>query len=201
MTRRRLAAYALLLALAGALTFAVSVAEAHPVKRPPDYPFSSNLGKRLVWQEAQHAHAHRHIARAQKVLASFTTGLTFETTRGELRRWKRWHDIVWAELQETRAALRPAIVALSSGSGGGGSVGCAADGFQDDGGYNFGLQFADEWLCVYPWLDGSQASQIRAAEILGSQSEGDPWPNCPDPYDGSGASWNDTVACENGGDW
>jgi len=42
--------------------------------------------------------------------------------------------------------------------------------------------------------------QIWAANILGRESAGDPWPNCPDPYDGGG-SWQDTVNCENGGSW
>lgn len=45
------------------------------------------------------------------------------------------------------------------------------------------------------------AKQIWAGNILGRESGGDPWPNCPDPYDGSGSSWSDTVACENGGNW
>ena len=46
-----------------------------------------------------------------------------------------------------------------------------------------------------------EQKQIAAAETLGRESAGDPWPNCPDPYDGSGSSWQDTVDCENGGDW
>ena len=49
-----------------------------------------------------------------------------------------------------------------------------------------------------PWYI---TAQIRAGNILGSESAGDPWPNCPDPYDGSGSSWQGTVACENGGQW
>jgi len=44
------------------------------------------------------------------------------------------------------------------------------------------------------------AKQISAAEVLGRESSGDPWPNCPDPYDGRG-SWYDTLACENSGSW
>jgi hypothetical protein len=43
--------------------------------------------------------------------------------------------------------------------------------------------------------------QISAAERIAEVSGGDPWPNCPDPYDGSGASWYDTVRCENSGSW
>jgi hypothetical protein len=51
--------------------------------------------------------------------------------------------------------------------------------------------------CV-PWY---VTRQMWAGGILGRESAGDPWPNCPDPYDGSGSSWTDTVACENGGSW
>lgn len=40
--------------------------------------------------------------------------------------------------------------------------------------------------------------QIAIAEIIGAASGGDPWPNCPDPFDGGG-SWYDTVKCENRG--
>lgn len=46
--------------------------------------------------------------------------------------------------------------------------------------------------------------QISAAEVLGyegDQQGTDPWPNCPDPYDHGGASWTDTVNCENSGNW
>lgn len=45
------------------------------------------------------------------------------------------------------------------------------------------------------------AIQMRYGRLLALASAGDPWPNCPDPYDGSGASWYDTVACENNGSW
>jgi hypothetical protein len=48
-----------------------------------------------------------------------------------------------------------------------------------------------EWVAV----------QIRYATLIAEGASGDPWPNCADPFDGSGASWSDTVACENGGDW
>lgn len=44
------------------------------------------------------------------------------------------------------------------------------------------------------------ARQIAAATVIGRESGGDPWPNCPDPFDGGG-SWWDTVQCENGGSW
>lgn len=49
-----------------------------------------------------------------------------------------------------------------------------------------------------------RARQIAAAETLGREADAagtDPWPNCPDPYDHAGASWDDTVACENSGSW
>jgi hypothetical protein len=42
--------------------------------------------------------------------------------------------------------------------------------------------------------------QIMAAEAIARSSGGDPWPNCPDPHDGGG-SWQDTVNCENSGNW
>jgi hypothetical protein len=45
--------------------------------------------------------------------------------------------------------------------------------------------------------------QIWAATLIGSASHangGDPWPNCPDPFDGGGG-WQDTVNCENHGNW
>lgn len=45
-----------------------------------------------------------------------------------------------------------------------------------------------------PWY---VTKQIWAGNILGRESAGDPWPNCPDPWDGSGSTWMDTVACEN----
>jgi hypothetical protein len=40
---------------------------------------------------------------------------------------------------------------------------------------------------------------IAAAEYVAAHSSGDPWPNCPDPHDGSGSSWHDTKDCESGG--
>jgi hypothetical protein len=52
-----------------------------------------------------------------------------------------------------------------------------------------------------PTVDAWRARQIAAAETIAQESGGDPWPNCPDPYDGSGATWDMTVACENSGDW
>jgi hypothetical protein len=45
------------------------------------------------------------------------------------------------------------------------------------------------------------SKQIAAAEVIARESGGDPWPNCPDPFDGSGAGWSSTLACENGGNW
>lgn len=44
------------------------------------------------------------------------------------------------------------------------------------------------------------AKQIRAARWIGSHASRDPWPNCPDPFDGGG-TWYATVACENYGIW
>jgi hypothetical protein len=52
-----------------------------------------------------------------------------------------------------------------------------------------------------PTVDAWRARQIAAATTIAQESSGDPWPSCPDPYDGSGASWDDTVNCENSGDW
>jgi hypothetical protein len=45
------------------------------------------------------------------------------------------------------------------------------------------------------------AIQMRYGNMLARASSGDPWPSCPDPHDGSGASWYDTVRCENNGSW
>jgi hypothetical protein len=44
------------------------------------------------------------------------------------------------------------------------------------------------------------SKQIYAATVIGRESGGDPWPNCPDPFDGDG-SWQSTVDCENNGSW
>lgn len=52
--------------------------------------------------------------------------------------------------------------------------------------------------------DDWRARQIAAAEKIGAAADAagtDPWPNCPDPYDHTGASWDDTVQCENSGNW
>jgi hypothetical protein len=48
---------------------------------------------------------------------------------------------------------------------------------------------------------GWAAVQMMYGNRLAADSAGDPWPNCPDPHDGSGASWYATVACENNGSW
>jgi len=45
------------------------------------------------------------------------------------------------------------------------------------------------------------AIQMHYGRRLAVASNGDPWPNCPDPHDGSGASWQATVNCENNGSW
>ncbi len=44
------------------------------------------------------------------------------------------------------------------------------------------------------------AIQIHYATLIAKGATLDPWPNCPDPYF-NGASWFDTVACENHGNW
>ena len=43
--------------------------------------------------------------------------------------------------------------------------------------------------------------QIRVATIIGRHAAKDPWPNCPDPIWNRGATWWDTVRCENRGNW
>ncbi len=52
--------------------------------------------------------------------------------------------------------------------------------------------------------NSARARNIAAASAIfyeGHGGRGDPWPNCPDPFDGSG-SWDDTKACESGrGSW
>ncbi len=44
------------------------------------------------------------------------------------------------------------------------------------------------------------AIQIHYATLIARGAGSDPWPNCPDPYF-NGASWQDTVNCENNGNW
>lgn len=51
-----------------------------------------------------------------------------------------------------------------------------------------------------PPVDYWITRQITIATKIAQESGGDPWPNCPDPFDGSG-TWQDTVNCENGGNW
>lgn len=43
------------------------------------------------------------------------------------------------------------------------------------------------------------SKQIAAATVIASESDGDPWPNCSDPFDGG--SWTSLVNCENSGSW
>ena len=43
--------------------------------------------------------------------------------------------------------------------------------------------------------------QIEVAEKIAHSSTNDPWPNCPDPVFNGAASWQDTVNCENSGNW
>jgi len=71
--------------------------------------------------------------------------------------------------------------------------------------YRAALKWHQELYARYkaklvPKIDYWVAKQIRVAEMIGRSARKDPWPNCPDPYDGSG-SWSDTVNCENGGNW
>lgn len=42
-------------------------------------------------------------------------------------------------------------------------------------------------------------ANIAVAEYIARHSGGDPWPNCPDPYDAGGYSWQDTKNCESRG--
>lgn len=188
--RRPLAAFLILVLVA---TLAATSASAHHYEKDPGYPHSGNLKKREAWQvdALQHARAHLREAKSGPLLLADGSRLS-----GDVRSASRWVRVVERELGETREAIAaaayvpPVVTTTSTGS----YSGCG-----DDGGYNYHLQFADFWLCKYPWLDNTIESQIRAAEIIGSQSAGDPWPNCPDPYDGSGATWSDTADCESGG--
>lgn len=44
--------------------------------------------------------------------------------------------------------------------------------------------------------------QIAIATKIGRESRADPWPNCPDPiWNGPRYTWQDTVNCENNGNW
>lgn len=47
------------------------------------------------------------------------------------------------------------------------------------------------------WID----IQIHYATIIGRDATVDPWPNCPDPIWNPGSTWQDTVNCENSGNW
>lgn len=119
-------------------------------------------------------------------------------TRRSERRHRHMLAVLRREIPETVEALEEAEAVAQAAPDQVASVSSSAF---DDGTYNCGLQFADGWLEVYEIRCGDPGSQIAAAEAIAQASRGDPWPNCPDPYDGSGASWEDTVACENGGRW
>lgn len=61
-----------------------------------------------------------------------------------------------------------------------------------------------EWRETRPEPEGAWwiRKQIAVAEKLGAEGDRqgtDPWPNCSDPYDHRGASWLDTLSCENRG--
>lgn len=45
------------------------------------------------------------------------------------------------------------------------------------------------------------SKQIRVANSIAQSASSDPWPNCPDPVFNGARSWQDTVDCENGGNW
>ena len=51
------------------------------------------------------------------------------------------------------------------------------------------------------WSLTTVGRMVSAAEQVNAESDPakDPWPNCPDPYDGTGSSWHDTKACESPG--
>lgn len=57
-------------------------------------------------------------------------------------------------------------------------------------------QHAISWKSTDYWIK----RQIEVATIIGPM-HADAWPNCPDPFDGGGYTWQDTVNCENGGNW
>lgn len=48
-----------------------------------------------------------------------------------------------------------------------------------------------------PWWVRKQIAVAEKLGAAGDREGTDPWPNCPDPYDHRGASWTDTLACEN----
>ncbi|MFL5864690.1 MAG: hypothetical protein ACJ780_28670 [Solirubrobacteraceae bacterium] len=48
---------------------------------------------------------------------------------------------------------------------------------------------------VVSWVE----RQMYAAAVIARESGSDPWPSCPDPWDGG--SFSSLVACENGGSW
>jgi hypothetical protein len=62
-------------------------------------------------------------------------------------------------------------------------------------------ELAETERALRPPVTNWAAIQMRYGDRLAADSAGDPWPNCPDPHDGSGASWQDTVNCENNGSW
>lgn len=182
------------LALAFLASFAFTgTAAADVYPRPAAYPFAGKLEQRQSWQTKALRHYRADVRAFYRGYLRLADG---SRTSAKSARAQERLRIVRRELVKTRAALvAAAYVAPATVSATGNAGGCSWDVFY------YGLQFSECWLAQYPWLDGSVASQIRAAEIIGSQSSGDPWPSCPDPYDGSGASWDDTVACENGGSW
>jgi hypothetical protein len=62
-------------------------------------------------------------------------------------------------------------------------------------------ELAETRRALRPPVTDWAAIQMQYGRRLALASAGDPWPSCPDPHDGSGASWYDTVQCENNGSW
>lgn len=115
-----------------------------------------------------------------------------QTSAPLIPKQKKRLQVLKRELNETQNAIASAVVSsisLSSSSG---------------GYYSCGLQFDPMWMSGNAGnpipICGNRESQIAAAEWIAENSINDPWPNCPDPYDGGG-SWDDTARCENGGKW
>lgn len=63
------------------------------------------------------------------------------------------------------------------------------------------IELLETRRALRPAVTDWAAIQMHYGNRLAADSAGDPWPNCPDPHDGSGSSWYDTVQCENGGSW
>jgi hypothetical protein len=60
------------------------------------------------------------------------------------------------------------------------------------------IELAETRRALLPPAVATSARMVAAAEQVAAESAGDPWPNCPDPHDGSG-SWQATKNCESPG--